>query len=157
MWFYIYIIYNMTWWTAQRLRVQILKTPSEFKICIWHKERMLHLWTSLERDLTSQIWFIKTSLTLHSELHPRQNISVEPEILKILMCEKSTIEVFRLQIPSLLVNRCLQNAIDQQYMYSSQVPRGRDGARGEGERALPLSYSSILLFSLNSILLQPRY
>ena len=29
--------------------------------------------------------------------------------------------VFRLQIPSLLVNRCLQNAIDQQYMYSSQV------------------------------------
>ena len=33
----------------------------------------------------------------------------------------STIEVFRLQIPSLLVNRCLQNAIDQQYMYSSQV------------------------------------
>ena len=30
-------------------------------------------------------------------------------------------DYMRLQIPSLLVNRCLQNAIDQQYMYSSQV------------------------------------
>ena len=33
--------------TSSKLFRIILKTPSEFKICIRHKERMLHLWTNI--------------------------------------------------------------------------------------------------------------
>ena len=61
--------------------MQILKTPSEFKICIRHKERMLHLWTNISVEHPDHC-FIKIFLDV--ERHKNQIYEVDFTLLRMM-------------------------------------------------------------------------